>query len=188
MGPGSSKVGYLRMLEEFHSLTRSGIWKIIKGWLDPVVAGKVHFTNNVEELEEFIDKSHIIKELGGDDPWAYEYVEPNVKENEQMSNDAPKTKLLEEREEIVKQYESATHEWIRTSQDATRQKKNELAEKLRTGYWQLDPYIRARSMYDRTGIIQNGGKVDFYPTSKVVEEKPAPNGPPPAGAGPDDLD
>ena len=29
-----------------------GIWKIIKGWLGPVVAGKVHFASNVEELQE----------------------------------------------------------------------------------------------------------------------------------------
>ena len=28
-----------------------GIWKIIKGWLDPVVAAKVHFTSSVEDLE-----------------------------------------------------------------------------------------------------------------------------------------
>ncbi|PHH81421.1 hypothetical protein CDD83_3581 [Cordyceps sp. RAO-2017] len=44
-----------------------GIWRIIRGWLDPVVAAKVHFTNYRAGLEEFIDRSHIIKELEGDD-------------------------------------------------------------------------------------------------------------------------
>jgi len=42
-----------------------GIWKIIRGWLDPVVAAKVHFTNNRSELEEFIHPGQILKELGG---------------------------------------------------------------------------------------------------------------------------
>ena len=43
-----------------------GIWRIIHPWLDPVVASKVHFTYGREGLEEFIEPSHIIKELGGD--------------------------------------------------------------------------------------------------------------------------
>lgn len=41
------------------------IWAIIRGWLDPVVAGKVHFCRNVEELEAFVPKSQIPTECGG---------------------------------------------------------------------------------------------------------------------------
>ena len=35
--------------------------------------------------------------------------------------------------------------------DRIRGKRDEVAEKLRSNYWQLDPYIRARSVYDKTG-------------------------------------
>lgn len=30
-------------------------------------------------------------------------------------------------------------------------------------YWKLDPFIRAKSLLDRIGVIQDGGKIVFYP-------------------------
>lgn len=155
----------------------TGIWNIIKGWLDPVVASKVHFTKNVEELEAFIEKSHIIKELGGDDPWEFHFVEPKPGENDQMKDEATRERLLDERAEIIKDYEKATQDWIKEPR-ATQQRRTELAERLRSGYWQLDPYLRARSLYDRTGLI----KVETSKMQAVI------NGPLPAQQRDDDLD
>jgi CRAL/TRIO domain len=63
-----------------------GIWNIIKGWLDPVVASKIHFTRSVADLEQFIPKSQIVKELEGDDQWEYKYVEPVPGENDIMKD------------------------------------------------------------------------------------------------------
>lgn len=176
-------------------LTTTGIWKIIKGWLDPVVAAKVHFTQNIEELEQFIEKSHIIKELGGDDPWEYHYIEPNADENKTMSHESTRNRLLNERADVVKDYEATTQEWIADSQDRTslQQKRNELAERLGSGYWQLDPYVRARSLYDRTGMIRDGGVIEYYgkpetsnaPKPLIASSK---NGPLPAEHRADDVD
>lgn len=146
-------------------LTTPGIWNIIKGWLDPVVASKVHFTKNVEELAAFVERSHIIKELGGDDDWTYEYVEPKPEENEQMNDTATKQRLLDERAVTVREFEQVTQEWIKEPR-AAEQRRSELAERLRSGYWQLDPYIRARSLYDRTGTIQSGGRIQHYGAPK----------------------
>ncbi|KAL8675420.1 MAG: hypothetical protein Q9168_000251 [Polycauliona sp. 1 TL-2023] len=161
----------------FHS-----IWNIIKGWLDPVVAKKVHFTKNIAELEQFIEKSHIIKELGGDDPWEYTYVEPSVDENRTMADESTANQLLEERAKVVKEYEDTTQAWIFDSQNRTtlQQKRNELVERLRAGYWQLDPYVRARSLYDRTGMIRasEGGVIEYYGKPET------PNGPKPLIASP----
>jgi hypothetical protein len=39
-----------------------------------------------------------------------------------------------------------------------------IAAQLRNDYWVLDPYLRARSFYDRVGIIKPGGAVDYYAT------------------------
>lgn len=166
-----------------------GIWNIIKGWLDPVVASKVHFTKNVEELEAFVERKHIIKELGGDDPWTYEYVEPRPGENDQMDDTATKQRLLDERATVVKDFERLTQEWIKEAK-AVEEKRSELAERLRTDYWQLDPYLRARSMYDRTGVIQKGGRIQHYhaPKFSIVTSISAQNGSLPAQHSQDDVD
>ena len=177
------------------ALTLPGIWKIIRGWLDPVVAGKVHFTKNFEELQEYVEKSHIPRELGGDDPWSYHYVEPIPGENKLMSDDNTRESLLNERAEFVKEYEITTQQWIQDpqSQAVLQRKRIELTKRLYSTYWRLDPYLRARSQYDRTGIIREGGGIQFYepPDSSITSIAPnvlTQNGPLPAGHRTDDLD
>ena len=157
----------------------TGIWNVIKGWLDPVVASKVHFTKNVEELEASIEKGRIIKELGGNDPWQYQFVEPRPGENDQMKDEITKQRLLDERAKVVEEFEKATQDWIKGF--SVTQQRTELAERLRLGYWQLDPYLRSRSLYDRTGVIQKNGNIEHYAATAV-------DGPLPAQQRPDDLD
>lgn len=148
-----------------------GIWKIIRSWLDPVVASKIQFTNNLKDLQEHIDSSRVLKELDGEEDWQYKYVEPAPGENAKMKDTATRDTLLAAREQLYQEYEEATLQWIQEPQNATHKTKREsIAAKLRADYWVLDPYLRARSLYDRTGWIQ-GEKVDPYPskTSGVVD-------------------
>ena len=168
-----------------------GIWKIIKGWLDPVVAGKVNFTNNVEELEKFIARDHIPEDFGGTDPWNYLYIEPISGENAKMQNAPILDKLEKDRAKTVMQFESVTLEWANAANDSKdhHQKRNEIAEQLKSGYWKIDPYIRARTLYDRVGVIKEGGKVDFYAKPPPKEEIPVQsNGPAPPSHQPGELD
>jgi hypothetical protein len=164
----------------------SAIWNIIKGWLDPVVASKIHFTKHLEDLEQYIPRSQIMKELGGDEDWEYKYVEPSPGENDVFKDEASRLKLEEERKADVLEYEKKTFEWIATGADAASIKKNRdmLAQKLHDNYWQLDPYLRARTFYDRTGVIQSGGKINFYPGKQAANGAP----PPAVAAHPDDVD
>lgn len=137
---------------------------MIKGWLDPVVASKINFTNNVKDLEGFIERSRIPKELDGDEDWTYKYVEPVPGENDKMKDTATRDSLIAAREDLYKDYENATIEWIHNPQSAEiKARRNDIAARLKQGYWVLDPYIRARSLYDRIGVLQPGGKVDYYP-------------------------
>ncbi|KUI72279.1 hypothetical protein VM1G_07982 [Cytospora mali] len=140
-----------------------GIWKIIRGWLDPVVASKVNFTNNLKDIEEYIPTSRILKEFDGEEDWEYKYVEPIPGENDKMKDEARRDSLLAAREQLYKDYEDATLKWIKSPEDASiKAERNNIAAKLRADYWNLDPYLRARSYYDRTGWIQ-GDKVTPYP-------------------------
>ena len=156
----------------------NAIWHIIKGWLDPVVAGKVHFTSTVEELSQYIEPTHIPQELGGNDNWQYEYVPAKEGENLALEEDAGVRQRLEkEREETVNAYELATLKWVKQPDSVPlRSERASLREKLKREYWDLDPYVRARSLYDRTGMIQNGGGIQFYPEEGEAqgEEKEAP--------------
>jgi len=142
-----------------------GIWSVIKGWLDPVVASKVRFTKNAQDLSQFIDAKHIPKDLGGEEDWTYKYVEAVSGENDRMTDTATRQKLEAERAGIVKEYEAATIQWSKTGDTSLQNTRLQLAEKLRKNYWQLDPYVRARSLYDRWGVIRGGGVVDFYPSA-----------------------
>ena len=51
------------------------------------------------------------------------------------------------------------------------ERRTELAERLRSGYWQLDPYLRAKTLYDRLGVIREGGKLQFYDDSTTSTTK-----------------
>lgn len=149
-----------------------GIWKIIHGWLDPVVASKVHFTYNREGLEEFIAPDQIIKELGGDEDWEYRYEEPVAGENDKMKDTQTRDAILQERHDISKRFEETTQRWIEAGDDEARRKlhdeRDDLAVQLRQNYWKLDPYVRARSMYDRQGIICGGKAARWYPDVHVA--------------------
>ncbi|CZT00853.1 related to CSR1-phosphatidylinositol transfer protein [Rhynchosporium agropyri] len=166
-----------------------GIWKIIRGWLDPVVASKVQFTNTKSEMEAFVPASQIIKELDGSEDWSYAYIEPVPGENDLMKDTTTRDKLLQSREALVSEYENATLDWINGSGDvaAVKTKRHGLANGLRGDYWKLDPYVRARSIYDRVGLIQQGGKLQFYPGKETVAAVPT-NGTTPGVTSADDID
>ncbi|KAI0205998.1 CRAL-TRIO domain-containing protein [Astrocystis sublimbata] len=145
-----------------------GIWRIIRGWLDPVVASKVHFTNNVKDLEEFIARDKLPDELDGTSGWSYEYIEPIPGENAKMNDADTREKLKTERTALYEEYEGKTIEWIHeddaTKRTAIKSERGAIAQKLREQYWRLDPYVRSRTLYDRVGVIKQDGKLEYYPS------------------------
>ncbi|KAL5339038.1 CRAL-TRIO domain-containing protein [Aspergillus crustosus] len=149
----------------------SGIWKIIKGWMDPVIVSKVHFTYGAKDLVKFIDNDKLPKEFGGEEDWNYEWQEPVEGENALMEDTATRDALQAERIKIGEELLRSTSQWIKAggekNQDevkALQAKREDIIEQLRVNYWKTDPYTRGRNCLDRTNIIQAGGKVDYYPS------------------------
>ena len=145
----------------------NAVWSIVRGWLDPVVAGKVSFVKNVDELQKFVPKGQIPKELGGAEDWVYKYPEPVPGENDLMKDEATRNAIEADRTQIVNRYESTVLEWIRAGTQAEtieqrRKERDTVAEDLRQNYWKLDPYVRARTLYDRMGVISQAGQLSFY--------------------------
>ncbi|KAF3490582.1 phosphatidylinositol transfer protein CSR1 [Arthroderma uncinatum] len=156
----------------------SGIWSVIRGWLDPVVAAKIHFTKTTEDLEALIPRSNILKELGGDDDYQYKYIEPVAGENEKQKDTGRRDELLKTRREIAKEFQNATLSWASSRSNPStdgaadiRKTRNEVADKLRTNYWQLDPYIRAKSMYDRLGALPPSKEARELSSTPQMSEK-----------------
>lgn len=83
-----------------------------------------------------------------------------------MEDVQTRDRLVGERQKLCNLFEANTKQWIRHPEDeetrAIKMKRQELAAKLRDGYWKLDPYIRARCLYDRQNVIHPGGDVDWY--------------------------
>lgn len=146
--------------------------------MDPDIAAKVNFTNSVADLEKYISRDQLITELGGNEQWTYEYIEPSENENEKMKDLITATALNRERQQIGEEFLAATSEWIESAKTKDKSKiqaadsqRVYLAERLRVNYWKLDPYVRARFCLDRMRVIQGNGKIDFYPKDGKVEEK-----------------
>ncbi len=101
-------------------------------------------------------------------------VEPVPGENDMMKDTSTRDRRLAAREDIVKEFEGATLTWLKESDSEiallSRAERDRIAAKLREDYWALDPYIRARSLYDRTGVLQAGGQLQFYPSTTQQRE------------------
>ncbi|KAL1877309.1 phosphatidylinositol transfer protein csr1 [Paecilomyces lecythidis] len=136
----------------------SSIWPMIKGWLDPIVAEKVHFTKNVHDLEAFIRRDRIPKELSGDDDWKYHYIEPRPDENRLMKDTVTRDSLMEKRTGLFNEFRQNVYQWVTAAENGNdtteiKNKRKEIIEKVENSYWELDPYIRAKSQIDREGLI-----------------------------------
>ncbi|KAF5667220.1 phosphatidylinositol transferase [Fusarium heterosporum] len=143
-----------------------GVWTVIKHWLDPVVASKIHFTSGTKGLLKFIPKANLQKSYGGEDAWEYKYMEPVPTENERMQSEEKKTKIQIERQELIDQFDQLTVEWAALDGDAVANaevpdRRDEVAQLLELNYWKLDPYIRSGTYYHRAGVVNRLGSVDF---------------------------
>ncbi|KAI0452205.1 CRAL-TRIO domain-containing protein [Xylaria acuta] len=169
----------------------SGVWKIVRALLDPVVAAKVDFTRNIADLERHIPRENIPAKFGGDDPWRFEYHEPGEDEDACIARADEREKIMVERTAIAERLLTATRTWIRQHVDAAEVTeeaeaeaqaqllRRDAIEDLRKNYWALDPYVRSRTHLDRTGVINPGGVIDLYPernaAAVVVVEEPIEN-------------
>ncbi|KAF3987497.1 hypothetical protein FT663_03900 [Candidozyma haemuli var. vulneris] len=133
------------------------VWKLIRGWLDPVVASKVHFTNSAEDLEKFVDRKFIPDFVGGDDKYVPEYVPPTDENSSKKPEDDKFEELSEQRKVLSKVFIETTISWIKaaTKEESTKflNLKIQLGAELAKNLVELDPYIRTRGQFDRNNAI-----------------------------------
>lgn len=152
-------------------MLNTGLWKLIHGIMDPVVAAKVHFLSGAKGLEQMVPQDRIIKELGGDEDWEYQYIQPQPHENNKLNDVETRNRILADRKRLGDELFSISAAMVADSEaETSKSRRDEVIEKLRDNYWTLDPYVRARGLLDRTGVIKGNGEIDFYPGAGVEEE------------------
>lgn len=136
----------------------STIWNLIKNWLDPVVASKIHFTKNVADLNKFIDSDNIPSSMGGNDPYDGEYPTPSAEDMyPPKQKDATYCKIRHERDENFVRFLETTKRWVESTNPEVSarylQDKIDITTRLAESYVEIDPYIRTRGIYDRNGSL-----------------------------------
>lgn len=135
----------------------NAVWKIIRVWLDPVVASKVHFTYTAADLEKFVDRKFIPKDLGGDDEYVPVYVPPTSESSGKLAKDEKYEKWVQQRRDYCYVFIETPLAWIKakTVEESTKllDYKIQIGAELAKNYILLDPYIRERGPFDRDGQL-----------------------------------
>lgn len=129
--------------------------------LDPVIRAKIQFTNNRKDLEEFVAPDQLMKNKAyeGEDATPYHYVPPVPGENRLLHEDSDaKHRAIARRKEMELTFERLTEVWQGqkqlSSSAAVIQERHEVGMRMADVWWTVEPYTRARTVYDRIGEIR----------------------------------
>ncbi|KAJ2077314.1 phosphatidylinositol transfer protein csr1 [Coemansia sp. RSA 988] len=140
------------------------LWKLISPMLDPVVASKVHFASSTDDLQKFIAPQDLPREYGGKSTFEYNYVLPKPGENSAMQDETARVAAAADRRAACEKLEAATRKWAGVPStvpgspapadgNALAEERNAAADALVASSRILDKHVRARTLYHRTGII-----------------------------------
>ncbi|KAI8067092.1 CRAL-TRIO domain-containing protein [Gongronella butleri] len=128
----------------------STVWNMITPLLDPVVASKIHFTKNVDELANYVDKKVLPDFILG---------KSEIKRNTKLPPLPPagnianrKTPEYKEYEALCRKYMNETLAWCKTDQDAKNPERREQARIVRKGAIKVEPIIRGRTTFHEIGL------------------------------------
>ncbi|KAJ2364653.1 hypothetical protein IW150_006420 [Coemansia sp. RSA 2607] len=146
------------------SFVFSSLWAIISPFIDPGVKEKIVMTRNTDDLAAYIDPEMIVTEIGGKKKFSYTYIPPTAQENTHMADSEAREKAETKYVAAVDRYEQLTREWVESSNalsDTKSADREDAKEALRQAAIELDPYMRARTLYHRFGFIKPSHRVKF---------------------------
>ncbi|KAI7881590.1 CRAL/TRIO domain-containing protein [Lichtheimia hyalospora FSU 10163] len=131
----------------------STVWSLITPLLDPVVASKIHFTKNVDELTKYVPLSSLPSFISGD--------ENKKTKDEKLKVDTPKAGSLvkpssaeyQDYQDIIKEYSHETAEWAKTDRAAEDQERLELAKRYRAARIKTDKDLRGPTTWQLKGLF-----------------------------------
>ncbi|KAI9315538.1 CRAL-TRIO domain-containing protein [Dichotomocladium elegans] len=134
----------------------STVWNLITPLLDPVVATKIHFTKNLEELSQYVPESSLPSIISGD--------ESKMTKDEKLKVDAPKagsmvppqTAAVQNYTHMIREYISESKEWVKTDKpadDASEGGRLALARRYRIARINADSDLRGVSTWQLKGLF-----------------------------------
>ncbi|KAJ1667953.1 phosphatidylinositol transfer protein csr1 [Coemansia sp. RSA 1813] len=132
----------------------SGVWRVLKGFLDPVSAKRTIIVKDINALQTFVDRSQVIKEAGGDLPYEYKYIPPTREENAKMFDFSGRKSAEAAFLQAVDAFINETKSWTADSNDSedvsyASESRKAAAESFNSAAESLDQYVRARSHFER---------------------------------------
>ncbi|CAO3635176.1 unnamed protein product [Cunninghamella echinulata] len=140
----------------------STVWTMITPLLDPVVASKIHFTKNINELATYVDMEVLPTFLTGKDEIKKNTVRPAAPPAGSLEK--KKTPEYQDYEDVVREYIHETQTWAKSDIPASDEKRKEQARKYRHATIKAAESIRARTNYHDAGLadIENGRLILKY--------------------------
>ncbi|KAJ2762244.1 phosphatidylinositol transfer protein csr1 [Coemansia sp. BCRC 34490] len=138
----------------------SGLWALIAPFIDPAVKAKIVMAKSAADIAPFIARDRLVAEVGGAKPFDYEYVLPTAEENRCMADAAARSAAEAAFVAAVADYEAATRRWLDAA-DSAEEERVRARDALRSAAADLDPFVRARTLYHRLGFIRADRSVQF---------------------------
>ncbi|KAJ2558571.1 phosphatidylinositol transfer protein csr1 [Coemansia sp. RSA 1933] len=132
----------------------SGIWKVIKGFLDPVSAKRSVIVKDIDALQTFVDRSQVVEEAGGDLPYEFKYLPPTSEENAKMFDSSGRKNAEDAFSQAVDAFVKETKSWTSNEGASAEgeyasEARKDAAESFGSTAQLLDQYIYARSYFER---------------------------------------
>ncbi|KAI8995140.1 CRAL-TRIO domain-containing protein [Gaertneriomyces semiglobifer] len=137
----------------------NGCWQVIKPWLDPIVASKVHFVK-AADLPQYIPAANIPSILGGEHAdFEFSFASPaDLEARKQVQSDLSGKENAEKRFfDVISRYRPATEALAKGEGNASEveSQRQSLETELAEAYLELSKFIRTRTIYHRLGWIEN---------------------------------
>ncbi|CAO3630699.1 unnamed protein product [Cunninghamella blakesleeana] len=128
----------------------STVWTMITPLLDPVVASKIHFTKNIDELATYVNKDVLPDFLTGKTEIKKNTVRPPAPPAGSLEK--KKTPEYQDYEDVIREYVHETQTWVKSDITAADEKRKEQARKYRHAVIKAASVIRARTSYHDAGL------------------------------------
>ncbi|KAJ2802350.1 phosphatidylinositol transfer protein csr1 [Coemansia guatemalensis] len=143
----------------------TNFWNLIRPFLDANLSARIVFAKTIDDVLNFVDKDQLPEELGGQSTFATKFVLPREGENKAMTDLVNRKHAEENWRECISVFKEATRKWHRqvanSDSKACVDARDNAAHELGLAEHKLSIYTRARSNFERLGLVNEDGCLDL---------------------------